>query len=303
MVTNFGHQAINHLSGVQRVVDLSLVSNIDEVWACGTLFFGRVESLFPELNGRVRYFPNRWAISGQLLREPCQIIRIGSTYLSSNLRHRIVQKVRVVEGPIRSNLLVVTVRAAGRSCVNLPDVIAELYERLRKNYDFKIALDGWVLPESSIVAASSVEAVDSSQYVGAIGNELALASEIERKLPPGVVTTNTIGRSMLESLNDLAAATCYFAHVGTLQHKLGLLLRLPGVVHGPRVQLAAPEGGPYLSEDGIPPMFVPESAVEDVPSESSRGDSFADYRIVDLTFITESLARLMTPPVLNSAEG
>jgi hypothetical protein len=297
MVTNFGHQAINHLSGIQRIVDFGLLGNIDEVWACGTLFFGRVELLFPELNGRVRYFSSRWEIAGHLLREPCQLIRIGSTYLSSKLRDRIARKVRPAADRIRSNLLVVTLRAAGRTCVNLPDVVGELYERLRKNCDFKIALDGWVLPESSIVAASSVGAAISSQYVDAIRNEMALAREIERKLPPGVIIANTIGRSMFESLDDLAVATCYFSHVGTLQHKLGLLLRLPGVVHGPKLQLAAPEGGPYLSEDGMSPIFVPQNAVEDAPSTPIRGQSFADYRIVDLAFITESLARLMRPPV------
>jgi hypothetical protein len=100
---------------------------------------------------------------------------------------------------------------------------------------------------------------------------------------------------MFESLNELSTATCYFAHVGTLQHKLGLLLCLPGVIHGPTLQVAGPEGGPYYSEDGVPPVFVPENSIEDLPTTSSRGRPFADYRIVDLTFITDSLARLMPP--------
>jgi hypothetical protein len=47
MVTNFGHQAINHLSGVQRVLDFGLLKHIDELWVCGVLFFGQVEALFP----------------------------------------------------------------------------------------------------------------------------------------------------------------------------------------------------------------------------------------------------------------
>jgi hypothetical protein len=120
-----------------------------------------------------------------------------------------------------------------------------------------------------------------------------LARQIEKRLPRGAVSLNTVGRSMFESLNALFTATCYFAHVGTLQHKLGLLLRLPGVVHGPKLQVSGPEGGPYYSEDGVPPLFIPEKAIQDLPTNSSRGSSFADYRIVDLTFVTESLSRLM----------
>lgn len=293
MVTNFGHQAINHLSGVQRLVDLELLSNLDEVWVSGVLFFGKIESLFPELDGRVRYFSDRWHIASELLREPLQVIRIGSTYLSSALRRRILKNVREVYAPKRPNMLVVTVRAAGRLCVNLPEVVGELHRSLRSRYDLKIALDGWVLPESALVAASSVGAAVSNQYLSVIREEMALAREIEKRLPSDSIVLNTIGRSMLESLSELATATAYFSHVGTLQHKLGLLLGLPGVVHGPKLQIANPEGGPYLAEEGLAPVFMPEDAIADIPALSARGPSFADYRIVDLTFPTNALASFL----------
>jgi hypothetical protein len=292
MVTNFGHQAINHLSGVQRLVDLALVDKIDELWVSGTQFFGHVESLFPELDGRVRYFADRWGIASELLREPRQIIRIGSTYLSSNLKRRIFRNVRM-SIPKRSNILVVTVRASGRDCVNLPEVVGEMYKRLRSRFNLRIALDGWVLPESALVAASSVGAAVSHQYVNAIRNEIALAKEIQNRLPAGSIVINTIGRSMFESLNELTIGTVYFSHIGTLQHKLGLLLGLPGVVHGPKWQITNPEGGAYLSEDGVPPVFISADAVEDIPTLSSRGQSFSDYRIVDFARPTEQLACLM----------
>lgn len=294
MVTNFGHQAINHLSGVQRVLDFGLLHQMDELWVCGVLFFGQLESLFPELSGRIRYFPNRWEVAKELVYEPRQIVRIGSTYLPSSVRRRIMRHVPAAEVARRQHVLVVTVRAAGRTCVNLPEVVAELYERLRKTFELTIALDGWVIPESALAARTSAGAAPQ-QYVHAIQAEKDLAHEIEKRLPRGAVSAITIGRSMLESLNDLSAATCYFAHVGTLQHKLGLLLRLPGVVHGPRLQVCAPEGGPYYSEDGVPPVFMPESAIEDLPTTSNRGRSFADYRIVDMTFTIDALARVMQP--------
>jgi hypothetical protein len=293
MVTNFGHQAINHLSGVQRIIDHSLLNTVDEVWACGTLFFGKVELLYPELSGRIRYFSRRWEVANELLQAPCQAVRIGSTYLPAELRRRIVRHLPVVEKPERPNLLVITVRTAGRVCVNLPDIVGELYARLAQNHHLKIAIDGWVLPEAAILTPSRVETTGANQYLSVLRDEMALAEAIEAKLPPGVIVANTIGSSMLDSLNTLAAATCYFAHVGTLQHKLGLLLRLPGVVHGPTRQLASPEGGPYLSEDGEPPVFIFPSEVEDLPTDSIRGVSFADYRILDFSFIVENLSRMM----------
>jgi hypothetical protein len=293
MVTNFGHQAINHLSGVQRVLDFNLLKQMDELWVCGVLFFGRVESLFPELDHRVRYFSTRWEVANELMYEPHQVIRIGSTYLPSKLRRRIMRSVPAVASGEQGNLLVVTVRAAGRICVNLPEIVAELYESLRETFDFTIALDGWVIPESAVGPRASPGGGVPQQYTSAIRDEMDLAHQIQKRLPHGAISANTIGRSMLESLNELSVATCYFAHVGTLQHKLGLLLRLPGVVHGPRLQVCGPEGGPYYSEDGIPPVFIPEDAIEDLPTTSSRGRSFADYRIVDMSFTKAALARVM----------
>jgi hypothetical protein len=297
MVTNFAHQLVNHLSGVQRLVDLALLNDIDELWICGTQFFGPVETLFPELNNRVRYFPNRWDISAELLRDPCQIFRIGSTYLSSKLRRRLLDRVPVIDDIKERNLLVVTVRAEGRMCVNLPEVIAEIYKRLRSRFDLKIALDGWVLPESAVIAASSVGAAVSSTYVTAIRNEIDIAREIQRRLPIGSIVLNSIGHSMFESLKELSSGTTYFSHIGTLQHKLGLILGLPGVVHGPKVQITDPEGGPYLAEEGVPPVFIPAEAIEDIPTLSQRGQGFSDYRVLDINFATATLAKFLQPLV------
>jgi hypothetical protein len=293
MVSNFGHQAINHLSGIQRLIDLALLNNVDEVWTSGILFFGNIESTFPELQGRVRYFATQWDIASEVWRAPYEIIRLGSTYLSSELKSRILKTARFSQVQSRQNLLVVTVRTRGRVCINLAEVVGEIYKRLHSRFELKLALDGWVLPESAAVAGSSVGAAVSDYYVGVIREEIALAGEIAKRLPPGSIVMNTIGRSMLESLNDLNSATAYFSHVGTLQHKLGLLLSLPGVVHGPKSQVSDPEGGSYLSEEGVSPVFMPENLVEDIPTLSIRGQSFADYRILDVAFPTERLSQLM----------
>lgn len=293
MVTNFGHQAINHLSGIQRLIDLDLLRCLDEIWVSGVNFFGDIEILFPETKGKVRHFTDKRQIAEELLAAPIQVVRVGSTYLSTNLRRRILKQACLTQNRPKANLLVVTVRAQGRICVNLPEVVGAIHRSLSKSLDFKIAIDGFVLPQLPLVAASSLGVAISSRYLNAIRDEMALAEAIEKELPPRSISVNTIGRSMFESLRDLSCATAYFSHVGTLQHKLGLLLGIPGVVHGPKAQVINIEGGPYLSEEGIGPKFIPDRDIEDIPTVSIRGASFSDYRIVDVTSTIELLRGLM----------
>ena len=55
MVTSFAHQAMNHLSGLQRLIDTGLADSVDEIWVCGTEFFGPTEDVFPELASKVTH--------------------------------------------------------------------------------------------------------------------------------------------------------------------------------------------------------------------------------------------------------
>ena len=58
-------------------------------------------------------------------------------------------------------------------------------------------------------------------YKVLIGADLALAQRIYSLLPSDVVVSNLIGQSMSESPEpDLHGIDAYFAHVGTLQHKV-----------------------------------------------------------------------------------
>ena len=67
MVTNYGHQVINHLSGVEQLIKAGCDAEVDEYWISGNEFFGSLEDLYPELRNKVRYFAERRILAQQLL--------------------------------------------------------------------------------------------------------------------------------------------------------------------------------------------------------------------------------------------
>jgi hypothetical protein len=253
-----------------------------------------VEEIFPELQGRVRRFPNRWDLFEPLLRvRHRSLFRIGSNVFQQRLRARILATCPVAGRPAERTqrpCIAVTVRSSGRTCLNLPEAVAALHRSLSARIpNLGIVLDGWVFPESELVLRSAVATAMSATYLHRIQAELAEAAAIRDALPPHAVVDNLIGLSMRESLGALRSIRGYLAHVGTLQHKLGLFGGTGGVVHGPTPQLSGIESGPFQSEVGTAPRFLPPEAVEDAPIDTARGERFHSYRITD----PETLAGMM----------
>jgi hypothetical protein len=286
MATNFGHQMIHHLSGIQRLVDRQQVGDVDEVWIAGTEFFGATEVLFPELRGRLRRFPDRWTLHDELARGDAVAFRLGSNIFPRALAARIMAAALAEYGPPpvpqHRPLIAVTVRAAGRRCVNLPSVVAAVILRLLPRYPtLGVLIDGWVLPGAATPTTPDIAA------------ELDAAAEIRRVLPPSAIAGDLVGTPMLASVGAVARVDAYLAHVGTLQHKIGFLSGARGVVHGPRRQLVELDGGAFQSEVGYAPCFLPAGAVRDIPSDTPRGPGFFDYEITDTDAICDRLAAIL----------
>ena len=89
MVNNFGHQLMNHLSGLERLLDRHDLPSADEIWVAGVEFFSSVERLFPELASKMVRFANRWDMSSQLLRGSYLPLRIGTNVFRSRLLDRL----------------------------------------------------------------------------------------------------------------------------------------------------------------------------------------------------------------------
>jgi len=298
MPDNYGHQMLENLSGVQRLADEGLLPALEELWVTGPEFFGPVEEIFPELQGRVRRFANRFDLFEPLLRvRHRRLFRIGSTVFQTRLRARILATCPVAGRPgerTERPCIAVTVRSSGRQCLNLAEAVAALHRRLAERVPgLGIVLDGWVFPESELVLRSSVATALSDTHRSRMMAEMAEAAAIRDALPPHTVIDNLIGLSMRESLGALRSIRGYLAHVGTLQHKLAMFTGSGGVVHAPTPQLSRIESGPYQSEVGAAPRYLPVTAVTDAPVENSRGERFHNYRITDMDALTNMMATVL----------
>ena len=308
MVTNFAHQAMNHLSGIDRLIDSGMYRDVDEVWICGTEFFGPVENIFPELSGKTRRL-SRHDVVSRLEREKADVYKIGSNVLTQNLTNRLLRLSwgsghTGAKKTTRSPLIAFTTRSDGRRCLNLPDVVARIVESLLRDYpNLGVVLDGWVFPESSIQSCSNTVTALSSPYLNRMLQEADLCNQITLRLPPRVLVRNLIGTSLLESIQQLQDVDVYFAHIGTLQHKIGWFTRSKGIMHGPTAELTRMESATYSSEEADPPIAIRVSNVVDVPVDTQRGAGFYDYNIVDPSAIAAQIAGLLEGVIENRWEA
>lgn len=298
MPDNYGHQMLENLSGIQRLADEGLLPSLEELWVTGPEFFGPVEEIFPELQGRVRRFANRWDLFEPLLRvRHRRLFRIGSNVFQARLRARILASCPVAGRPAERTerpFIAVTVRSSGRRCLNLAEAVAGMYRDLSQRLPgLGIVLDGWVFPESELVLRSSVATALSDPFRERLMAEMAEARMIRDALPPHAVVDNLIGLSMRESLGGLRSVRGYLAHVGTLQHKLAMFGASGGVVHAPTQQLSRIESGPFQSEVGQAPRFLPPAAVTDAAVNNARGERFHNYRITDLGALSTLMSGIL----------
>lgn len=296
MVTNHGHQYLNSLSGLQRLVDSGVSDRIEELWISGVEFYGPVERIFPEFEGKVRRFGSSADLAAALGASESRAFRVGCCFAQSSLRDRIAKIVPAAAAPAivkgSAPLVVISLREGSRDCSNLVETILAIVRKLRsQNKSSRIVLDGWVLPGGKDGEASNgTSALARRPELLA---EIAFAEALAKRLPKGVVAANLIGKTMLESLSVIQHATAYFSHVGTLQHKIANFSGAPGMVHGPVVQLQRREAGHYLTESGVAPVFLdPQDVIDATEADDTRNGLAVGYSIRDPEDIARRFVRL-----------
>lgn len=297
MVTSYAHQAMNHLSGLQRLIDSGLDRQVDEIWVCGTEFFGRTADIFPELVGKIRHVSREFAAES-LGRSPHRLSKIGSNFITASLHERLEEWLRrqggePADAAARSPVIAVTVRSMGRRCRNLPEVVGAIVAGLLPRYPkLGVVLDGWVFPETKMIARSSVVTAISGSHLARLREEAVQCEKIAARLPAGVLVGNVVGLSLLQSLRGLRGVDAYFAHAGTLQHKIAWFTGTNGVVHGPRTELSRLESSYYASARALTPRFVDGQAITDHPGEAGH-DRSNDYEITDSGGIIRVLTEIL----------
>lgn len=294
MVTNFGHQMINHLAGLDLLIDRGLADRLDEFWIAGSEFFGSVEELYPEIGNRVRKFSSRRELFAAVSESNDLVVRLGANFFFQTTRQRILKAAnsRYASNPSagRRPLIAVTIRGAGRCCENLAEVITHIYEDLRTDYpQIGFVVDGWVFREQEIVSASSAATCLDARYASAIKAEFAAAREAFKNVPTTAIARNLVGASILNSIVGLSDIDAYLAHVGTLQHKIAFFSLARGMVHGPISQMTNIEAGPFQAELGVAPLYPEPSMIEDIPTGSDRGAAFNNYRILDVAGVSRRI--------------
>lgn len=284
MVKNYGHHLINHLSGVDCLIDEVGSEFAGEVWVSGENFFAPVKKLFPEIAQRVRLFSSHWDMYSELRHGTHLPLRVGTNIFRASTGERIRASASRQWLPLhwrgraaKSPLIAVTVRATGRVCRNLPQVIADLIADLLVDYPrLGVILDGWVMPDGH------------RWFHGRRGNranitaDMEMAGRVQAALPRHVVVGNTIGSGISSSLSALSSIDAYVSHVGTLQHKLAFLTGKPGVVHGPTRQLRFPDSGHFSSEIGSAPLLLAPESVRDIQGANEIAGGFSDYEITNV---------------------
>ena len=285
MTFNYGHQLMNHLSGLERLLEQAVAADsMQELWISGVEFFPSTEALFPELAQKIVRVADRWETYHLLKCGRYLPLRVGTNVFYNKVGSRILRQPSSQEinarPTARNPLVAVTIRSAGRQCLNLPIVVQQVAFELIKIFpNLGLVLDGWVLPDSQLLMRSALATMWSNKfYRDSIGADLALAQRIYSLLPSDVVVSNLIGQSMSESLSGLYGIDAYFAHVGTLQHKVSFFTKVKGVVHTAVSQLTVPDTGHFEANSGFAPSFLSTRSVVDVPAAAARGNGYQRLR-------------------------
>jgi hypothetical protein len=276
----FAHHLWNALSGLERLASspgpaaetgaaqprVAGLSVCAEPW-------GPVEALFPEL----RHLPIERtpfpAPTERAMRQHRLLLRVGGTRISEGLVERVrrvatanidravqarVAELRRAHRPI----LWVTLRLENRTWVSQVPGLIHIGRALAAEHPgAALVIDGFSVPYGP------ANATDAG-HVRLIAREQQAAAEITAGLVDRLPVLSLIGRPLFEAVAFARVADCYFAHHGSLQHKIGWLGDCPGLVHANRLVLTTPmlwEAAVDVRPGQVPPTYLDPTVVRDVP--------------------------------------
>jgi methylmalonyl-CoA mutase cobalamin-binding subunit len=167
-----------------------------------------------------------------------------------------------------------TLRAQGRTAVNLFDALLAVAENLLREDGFAVVLDGYSRPTdyatNDVYPRATVE--------GAIARETAqahaLAGQLAKRLGHAAqdLAFVGVGCDLLDSVHLAAHCRAYFAHHGTVQHKIGYFTDVPGMVHANLGILAGDPAGGHRHVIEAPGIveYLDASQVDDIVVAGGR---------------------------------
>jgi hypothetical protein len=286
---NFAHHIWNQLSAFDGLAATPAGAAPLDILATHEPL-GPLRELFPEAAAwSVAYCPDSY-LEGRNGADR-MFVPLGSFRLSRRVQNRVQRFARshlggdagvVVERIARTRrpMFWLSIRTRNRTAVNQIDGLIAIGRGLLAAFPRAcIVLDGHSLPADFETNPS----YDRPRTLEIVQADRAVAAEvIERLQEQGVVGTGQdvvplIGCSILDSIGVASLADAYFCHHGTVQHKIGWLTDVPGIVHCNRRTLALHPArwvGAKV-ENGVEPRYLDEAFVEDEPpaTELSQVDS------------------------------
>jgi hypothetical protein len=268
----FAHHLWNALTGLER-----LAAHIDRVPVAGVSLcaepWGPLEALFPELADTPVHRERFPAPIARAMGSHRLLIRVGGTRIGEALLGRVR---RVAAGRVapavqaraaalrrrRRPILWVTLRLENRTWVSQVPGLIEIGRRLAADHPHAaLIIDGF----SVLHDAEQPLPAEHARLIAAEGQAAASIGAALAGLLPVV---SLVGRPLLEAVIFARIADCYFAHQGSLQHKIGWLGDCPGLVHANRLVLTTPllwEAALEVRPAQHAPVYLDPTLVRDVP--------------------------------------
>jgi hypothetical protein len=308
---NFAHHLWNELAGLDEWLastgdeDLSGLSVAARAEPLGPL-----EWIFPRLSAASLLSAGGHEFHARLHRAPI-VTRIGSSLVTSRLRHRIKAISQEHASPTATHLarqilqdswprVWMSVRLGSRTADNLEDFLFETVCQLLLSYpDAAVIFDGFSFPyaffEDPRTTSMRKEFADRAEAVSSFIEQLR--EKVRRELGEAASSKlcSVSGQSLFDAIDLGGYCDYYVCHAGTLQHKIAWIHNIPGLIHLPLNTASRAVWHAAQVEDGIVPDMLPQglSVPTDPPASGRSHDRNFNYRISDVKRAAECVVSFM----------
>jgi hypothetical protein len=184
-------------------------------------------------------------------------------------------------------LIWLSVRLRDRTATNMLDALIAIGEALLREDNAGLVIDGFSRPNDYATNRGYDRAANERTIAQEQAFAHALVAQLAARLGASVAERifMGIGCDLLDSIHLAAHCRAYFAHHGTLQHKIGYFTKVPGLVHSNPAILATDRAGTHLHviEDPGVVEYIDTTLVADAPGPTGQPmQPFNNYRFTDI---------------------
>ncbi|MBR8828002.1 MAG: tetratricopeptide repeat protein [Gomphosphaeria aponina SAG 52.96 = DSM 107014] len=242
---NIGHHLWNVLSGLEKVFNYDILSEIDEFWVIGSEYFGEIDEIFPEISAqKIKRFTNReiFKANETILKNKYFAVILGHNRIQNNLAERVLKSslakissvaMEEVEEAKRNFILFyVFIRTGNRTWVSQVEGTANIIQKLSETfYNLAVVFDGFSRPEKGWMSPQSEKTIEEEQEV---------VTNIQNLLPPTRKIYSLVGKYMHEGVVWADNIDFYLASWGAGLAKVAGVGNKPGVIHTNKEVLEQP---------------------------------------------------------------